>query len=142
MSDSIVVSVPCESREALAVIIDICKEIQLMLYALDEPVFLRGAIAIGQFYLNQDVMFGQAMVDAYLAQEKYSIYPRIIIADSILNNGIVSVDPLNDFDFNGLAEDENDGYDENGQNYAGEDIDPAMQDQIQHQENRPKYNSA
>ena len=33
-------------------------------------------------------------------------------------------------------------YDENGQNYGGEYNDPAMEDKLQHQEHRPKYNSA
>ena len=110
MSDSIVVSVPCDKNEALAVVIDVCKEIQLLLYDLDEPVFLRGAIAVGQFYINKDVMFGQAMVDAYLVQETISVYPRIIISDYILSEGIISVDSLNDIGFNGLERDETDGY--------------------------------
>jgi len=39
-------------------------------------------------------------------------------------------------------EDENENFDENGQPFEGEYNDPVMQDNIQHQENRPKYNSA
>ncbi len=41
-----------------------------------------------------------------------------------------------------VQEDENENYDENGQQFEGEYNDPIMQDNMQHQENRPKYNSA
>ena len=37
---------------------------------------------------------------------------------------------------------ENGNDDENGQQFGGEYNDPIMQDNMQHQENRPKYNSA
>ena len=43
---------------------------------------------------------------------------------------------------NNPHEDENGNYDENGQQFEGEYNDPVMQDNMQHQENRPKYNSA
>lgn len=43
---------------------------------------------------------------------------------------------------NNVHEDENENFDENGQPFEGEYNDPVMQDNIQHQENRPKYNSA
>ena len=39
-------------------------------------------------------------------------------------------------------ENENENYDENGQQFEGEYNYPVIQDNIQHQENRPKYNSA
>ena len=43
---------------------------------------------------------------------------------------------------NNVQEVENGNYDENGQQFEGEYNDPVMQDNMQHQENRPKYNSA
>ena len=50
MSDSIIIATPWGHPEALAVVIDICDVIQEQLYSLDMPVFLRGAIAEGDFY--------------------------------------------------------------------------------------------
>ncbi|MBQ9277894.1 MAG: hypothetical protein IJ224_04585 [Lachnospiraceae bacterium] len=96
MSDSIVVAVPCIYEESLAVVIDICDIIQQQLLSLDEPVLLRGAIAKGDFYIgdNKDntsiephlkstLVFGKGLVDAYVAQEYYAVYPRVIISDEV-----------------------------------------------------------
>ena len=114
MSDSIVIAVPCELKESLAAIISICYLIQLQLYKLDTPILLRGAIARGPFYMgnftgdsNSENMliFGKGLVDAYLAQENYAIYPRVIVAKEIMTGYSISIDS----DFL-LPEDEEDGY--------------------------------
>lgn len=39
-------------------------------YDLNPPVFLRGAVAEGDFYLDENLIFGKALVDAYLAQRR------------------------------------------------------------------------
>lgn len=92
MSDSIILAVPSGKSEALAAIIDICDAIQEQLYDLDPPVLLRGAIAEGEFYLDEQLIFGKGLVDAYIAQENYAIYPRIIISDTVAEGKCVSVD--------------------------------------------------
>lgn len=86
MSDSIVISTPCKYKESLSAIIDICWFIQYMLYELKEPILLRGAVAKGNMYQNGEIMFGKGMVDAYLMQEKNSIYPRIILEEKLLED--------------------------------------------------------
>lgn len=91
MSDSIVIAAPLGIPEALAVVIDICDVIQEQLYDLDSPVFLRGAIAEGDFYLDENLIFGKGLVDAYIAQENYAVYPRIIVSDDIIEGKITSV---------------------------------------------------
>lgn len=92
MSDSIVIAAPCGYPEALAVVVDICNVIQEQLYMLDPPVFLRGAIAEGDFYLDNNLIFGKALVDAYIAQENYAVYPRIIVSDYLIAGKCSSVD--------------------------------------------------
>ena len=54
MSDSIIVAAPLKCEEALAVVIDICSCIQETLYAFEFPIFLRGAIAKGDFFLDDN----------------------------------------------------------------------------------------
>lgn len=83
MSDSIIIAAPEGRSEALAVVIDICNMIQHRLYELAPPVFLRGAIAEGDFYLDEQLIFGKGLVNTYIAQENYAIYPRIIISDEV-----------------------------------------------------------
>lgn len=92
MSDSIIIAAPSGYPEALAVVIDICDVIQEQLYDLDEPVFLRGAIAEGDFYLDEQLIFGKGLVEAYIAQENYAVYPRIIISDAVVEGKCVSVE--------------------------------------------------
>ena len=84
MSDSIVLSTPAASRESLAAIINMCNVIQQYLYECEPVILLRGAIARGNLYHKKDLVFGQGMVDAYLAQEKISLYPRIILRGDLL----------------------------------------------------------
>lgn len=92
MSDSIIIAAPVGYPEALAVVIDICDVIQEQLYDLEVPVFLRGAIAEGDFYLDEQLIFGKGLVDAYVAQENYAVYPRIIVSDAVVRGKTVSVD--------------------------------------------------
>lgn len=96
MSDSIVVAAKDNCPEALAVVIDICDLIQKQMLYNDEPVLLRGAIAVGDLYIKDNIVFGKGLVDAYLAQEKYAVYPRVIIANDIIKERIVSIDSDHD----------------------------------------------
>ncbi len=41
------------------------------------------AIAKGEIYQNEEMIFGKGMIDAYLAQENISRYPRIILSKSL-----------------------------------------------------------
>lgn len=105
MSDSIIVAAPYKYNEALAVVIDICCCIQETLYEFDNPIFLRGAITRGNFFLDNNIIFGKGLVDAYVAQENYAICPRIIISPEIVEDMIASVEN----DYKGLPIDK-DGY--------------------------------
>lgn len=109
MSDSIVIAASSRYKESLAVVLDLCNNIQENLYECKVPVFLRGAIAEGEFYSSEQVMFGQGLIDAYLAQENISVFPRIIIADKVLDKGVPFVDDLGGYGYEGLPQDK-DGY--------------------------------
>lgn len=125
MSDSIVVAAE-DIPEGLAVVVDICDVIQEQLFDQDSPVFVRGAISHGDFYCGGlrglggssvpeesssnlrdsggSIAFGKGLVEAYLAQENYAIYPRIILTEDITDGRIYSLD------YNKWAVDRKDGY--------------------------------
>lgn len=86
MSDSIVVSVPSSEPYALEVVIRACMLLQIELYQFDEPVLFRGAISKGDYYQKGSIAFGPALVEAYTCQEKFSIYPRIIVSGKVINS--------------------------------------------------------
>lgn len=52
---------------------------------ISENIILRGALTVGEIYLNQGMIFGPAMVTAYELESKLAIYPRIVIDPRILN---------------------------------------------------------
>lgn len=85
MSDSIVVACDCKYPKALLAVVDMCWLIQHYLYDCSIPTYLRGGIAQGDYYQDNEVMFGKGMIDAYIAQEELSIYPRIILNEKIVN---------------------------------------------------------
>ncbi|MCD7763668.1 MAG: hypothetical protein LUI14_10840 [Lachnospiraceae bacterium] len=101
MSDSVVISVPSNKPYALEIIIRACLYLQCQLYAVGkvnaitkdhkhdiegEPVLLRGAIACGEFYQKDSIAFGPALVDAYVCQENYAKYPRIIVSKELVES--------------------------------------------------------
>ncbi len=86
-SDSICVAVPIETvqedkyldylAERLRFLTYIVANIQL--YALEYGILLRGAITLGNYFRNENIMFSKALVDAYTAESKQAIYPRVIL---------------------------------------------------------------
>ena len=54
--------------------------------ALTKGLFVRGAIAYGDFIGNENFVFGEALVNAYEAENNIAIYPRVIIDKSVFDN--------------------------------------------------------
>ncbi len=44
--------------------------------------FVRGAISVGALYVDDDIIFGPALMEAYRAEQKLAVYPRVILCDS------------------------------------------------------------
>lgn len=43
--------------------------------------FLRGALTIGEAHLEDDLLFGPALVEAYELERKSAVHPRIVLSD-------------------------------------------------------------
>ncbi|WP_051686333.1 hypothetical protein [Chryseobacterium hispalense] len=65
----------------LSYIFDILSMMQLNFIKSD--VFLRGAISISDLFMNDNVVLGPALIEAYNLESKSAIYPRIIISDGV-----------------------------------------------------------
>ena len=85
-SDCIVVSKTLDTPNSFFCLVN------MAYFALTEMIeygfFARGAIAIGNLYHDEKVVFGQAMVDAYLMESNSAIYPRVIIKKTDLERMI------------------------------------------------------
>lgn len=96
-SDHIIISIPIlpekypgQSEKSLlfSLFIEINQFISWIYYmGLRRGIILRGAIAIGEMYIDLDnnLVFGGPLVEAIENEIKLAIYPRIIIAKSLLD---------------------------------------------------------
>ncbi|MFZ2725271.1 MAG: hypothetical protein WAX77_03365 [Methylococcaceae bacterium] len=50
---------------------------------IEKGFFIRGAISIDEFYIDEIVIYGKAGIDAYEAEQKDAKYPRIILTKSV-----------------------------------------------------------
>lgn len=71
----------------VAGLIATCNYFQVRLARQDKPIIIRGAIVRGNLYAENDVVFGQGFVDAYLMQEETAKYPRIIMTKVLIKQG-------------------------------------------------------
>lgn len=47
-------------------------------------IFVRGAITVSNLYMDENIVFGPAVVEAYELESTKSIYPRIILSDAVI----------------------------------------------------------
>ncbi|MCK4814783.1 hypothetical protein KA005_03355 [bacterium] len=83
-TDNIVVGYPITSIDKIE-LEDIFRRLsffQLLMAA--EGFFFRGAISIGALYMDDIMVFGNGLVEAYKAEAKLARDPRIILTDSVL----------------------------------------------------------
>ena len=79
-SDNIVIAVPTKGNGDFSAFISIA-----ILSGLIQREFLhykylvRGGIAIGDFFVDETLVWGNALLDAHYIEESVSIYPRIVV---------------------------------------------------------------
>jgi hypothetical protein len=91
-SDSIVVSFPLYDSNLLlpaALAIQFAQELTIKLLA--SGVFIRGGIASGWTYHEQNMLFGAGMIAAYKLENRVAHVPRILVAEEVV--GFLSGDP-------------------------------------------------
>jgi len=75
-SDSIVVAAPY-SHDACNRVLEACKSLQLI--GLEHAILLRGAISYGQHDSDPDLLYSEALVNAYNLENGQARYPRILV---------------------------------------------------------------
>lgn len=82
-SDSIVLSFLIDdSNEVIQFFDDI---LHLITMLIKKGLLCRGAISYGKLIHNERVIFGPAMIEAYLTESKAALYPRVILDRSLLD---------------------------------------------------------
>ena len=83
MSDSVCIFIREDIKSALTVLSWLCMGFQVRMLCLDSPVLVRGSIIKGEIYEDSNILFGPAMVEAYLREEKLAHVPRVIIPEHL-----------------------------------------------------------
>ncbi len=85
-SDNIVMYIPYNRDnyfDALMLICHCCGYFQYLAFRY-YGMMLRGGLCSGGFYADNSFIYGQALVDSYMIEEKVAIYPRIVVTDLIV----------------------------------------------------------
>ena len=91
MSDSICLYIKTDVPNALLYLIAYCTTLQYDLLR-GKKLLLRGGITSGDMYVKDDVIFGPALTEAYLLEERNAKVPRVIIRKKTIDEGISGID--------------------------------------------------
>ena len=79
-SDNIAIAVPIKENNVLAAFVSVAVLSGLIQHEfLQYQYLVRGGIAIGDFFADETMIWGNALLDAYYIENEVSIYPRIVI---------------------------------------------------------------
>ncbi len=83
-SDNIILATRTETKDRVENIKLLCLVISNIIEEfLTYGYLMRGAIVEGDFFCNDTLVYGKALIDVVELEEKYSIYPRIIVQEGI-----------------------------------------------------------
>lgn len=92
MSDTVCFFVECSETNSLAGLLAFCSYFQVRMLQLPTPVLSRGAVVKGKLYCEDDVFFGEGIVNAYLLEENVAKYPRVIMTKEVIDGAITNCD--------------------------------------------------
>ena len=87
LSDSVIIFIDAEIEDSFPTLLTICTQLQRALANRDDPILLRGGIAKGSLYYEDDIIYGQGLTKAYLLESNLAKYPRVIFTGETLEAG-------------------------------------------------------
>ncbi len=76
-----------DEYESLKFLFSIMRKIQLKLL-IDHKIIVRGGITVGEFYANDEIVFGQGLIRAVDLEDKIAKTPRIVIDNNCFQESI------------------------------------------------------
>lgn len=85
-TDNLIIGYPIpEHSDAVSILLLVMDYIgYFQMEMAGEGYFIRGAISIGNLYIDEDIIFGPALMEAYRAEQKLAVYPRVILCDTAM----------------------------------------------------------
>ena len=87
LSDSVIIFIDAEIEDSFPALLTICTQLQRVLANREDPILLRGGIAKGSLYYEDDIIYGQGLTKAYLLECNLAKYPRVIFTGETLEAG-------------------------------------------------------
>jgi len=84
-SDSLVLSIPCSTPGSLEALLNVVNIICLKTI-LNSGVFCRGGVSYGNFYSNDNMIFGDALTKAVKLERDCAINPRVILDRGLIQH--------------------------------------------------------
>lgn len=85
MSDSIVLYIKADIEEAFLALLVTCLHLQASLLYREKPILLRGGIAKGELFVEDHIIFGKGLSEAYQIENSVAIYPRIVFNKELIH---------------------------------------------------------
>lgn len=84
-TDNLVIAVPLSSGHPEVTIGSICTGAARFQFSLAmNGWFVRGGVAVGNFYMDERLVFGEALLEAYTLESEVARDPRIVLSDEVL----------------------------------------------------------
>ena len=82
-TDNFVIGFPVnnDGETEFGEIFDVLSYIQFQF--IKNGIFIKGAISYSNLYMDKNIVIGKALIDAYQLEEKFSVYPRIILSKEV-----------------------------------------------------------
>ena len=87
LSDSVIVFIDASIEDSFPALLDICARLQISLADREQPILMRGGIAKGSLYYEDDIIYGEGLTNAYLLESNLAKYPRVIFTGDTLAQG-------------------------------------------------------
>lgn len=82
ISDTIVIAVPTSTKTSLEILLLVINTVVFNIYR-EYRVPCRGGISVGNFYVDDNIAFGDAYIAAHEFESNLAVYPRIIFPRSV-----------------------------------------------------------
>ncbi len=84
-SDSIIISYPLVPSALFLVLMDL---VHIQLEFMFNGIIFRGGIVIDNLHHKRNIVFGPGMIRAYKLESEFAVYPRVIITDETIEEGL------------------------------------------------------
>lgn len=87
MSDSVVMYIKASEDGAFIKLISCCSKFIERFMFHNDPILFRGGITKGKLFVENNIIFGEGLIRAYLLENKSAKYPRVILSKELFESG-------------------------------------------------------